>query len=78
LFHCRKPIGHLRKRSTADGKADVLKLVSCEGSRLEPREAIQAGDFAKPVDCHEGTGEIRVADLDLSVLTPKPIAEVAA
>ena len=27
LLHCRKPIRRLSKRSTADRKADVLKLV---------------------------------------------------
>jgi hypothetical protein len=53
LLHRRKPFRHLSQRSTAHGKADVLKLVGRQRSRLEPRKAIQAGDFAKSVDCDE-------------------------
>ena len=51
LLHRRKPIGHLTERSAADGKADILELIGRERSRLEPREAVQIGNFAKPVDC---------------------------
>ena len=54
LLDCRKPFGRLAKRGTADGKTDVFKIVGCQWSRLEPCEAIEAGDLAQPVDRHEG------------------------
>jgi hypothetical protein len=49
-----KPIWRLTERSSADGKPDILKLVSRQGSRLEPGETIQASNFAKPMDRDKG------------------------
>jgi len=54
LLDCRKPFRCLAKRGTADGETDVFKIVGRQWSRLEPREAIEAGDLAQPVDRHEG------------------------
>ena len=50
LLHGRKPFGRLSKRSPADGKANVLKLVGSKRSRLKPRKAIQAGNLAQPMN----------------------------
>jgi hypothetical protein len=55
LLHRRKPFGRLRKRSTTDGKANVLKLVGRKRSRLESREAIEARDLTEAVCGSETT-----------------------
>jgi hypothetical protein len=53
-INAKRARGRLSKRSTADRKADVLKLIGRQRSRLEPGEAIQASDLAQPVNGDEG------------------------
>jgi hypothetical protein len=50
LLNRGKPLWVAGERRAAHGEANILELVRDNGSRFEPREAIQASHFPQPVD----------------------------